>query len=148
MSLVVLRAALAALAILISSAASASTITYAILSQGAGISLAGTITTDGHIGTLSVGDITAWQITATGVSGTGLMTSIDNTDSTVSLTGSALSASLTSLSLNFSSSIATILSFTSTQTFPSIWRNNASGIWPHLLRYWRALRRANQWQHL
>ena len=89
-SLGVLRAGLIATAILSSSAASA--ITYNVLNQGGGILLSGTITTDGHLGTLSASDITGWQIIQTGISGSGLLTSIDNTNSTISLSGLALSA--------------------------------------------------------
>ncbi len=47
------------------SPASANAITYNILGQGAGIPLTGFITTDGHLGTLSLSDIVAWQITET-----------------------------------------------------------------------------------
>jgi hypothetical protein len=118
MFLGVYRASLAALAFVISSPASA--ITYNVLSQGGGILLSGTITTDGHLGVLPVTDITGWQIIQTGTSGSGLPTSIDNTNSTVSLAGGALSATSTSLLFNFTSSSSSILSFTSTQTFPSI----------------------------
>jgi hypothetical protein len=109
------RASLATLALLISSPASA--ISYNVLSQGGGILLSGTITTDGQLGTLSVADITAWQINQTGISGSGLPTSINNTNSTVSLTDGALSATSTSLIFNFASTTASILSFTSTQHF-------------------------------
>jgi hypothetical protein len=99
----------------IPTATSANTITYAILNQGAGIQLTGFITTDGHLGTLSLIDITAWQITETSISSPGFVTTIDNTTSTVSLTGPALSATAGSLSFSFASGISSILVFSSNQ---------------------------------
>jgi hypothetical protein len=112
------RASLAALAIFITSPASA--ITYNVLSQGGGILLSGTITTDGHLGTLAATDITSWHINENSITGSGFLTSIDNTNSSVSLTDGALSATTTALVFNFASTTSSILSFTSTQTFPSI----------------------------
>ena len=91
--------------------------TYNILNQGNGILLSGTITTDGHLGALTAADITAWDIIQTGISGSGLPTSIDNTNSTLSYSGGALSATNTALVFNFTLSTASVLSFTSNQTF-------------------------------
>jgi hypothetical protein len=90
-------------------------VTYAILNQGGGIQLTGFITTDGHIGTLSQADLLAWQITETNISSPGFLTTISNTTSTVSLTDGSLSGSTSALSFNFSSSISSILKFTSNQ---------------------------------
>src|SRR5437588_10389678 len=94
------------------SPASANAIIYSIVNQGAGIPLTGFITTDGHLGTLSQSDITAWQITETGTSSPGIITTIDNTTSTVSLTDGALSATNAALLFNFASTISSTLIFT------------------------------------
>src|ERR1700757_703801 len=96
-------------------AAVPNTITYGILSQGAGIQLTGFITTDGHLRTLAQANITAWHITETSISSPGFVTTIDNTTSTVSLTGPALSATATALSFLFASGISSILTFSSNQ---------------------------------
>jgi hypothetical protein len=93
----------------------ASAITYNIVNQGGGIPLTGFITTDDHLGTLSQSDIIAWQITETGTSSPGILTTITNSTSTASLTDGALSATATSLLFNFSSSTASTLIFTSNQ---------------------------------
>ena len=112
----VLRTISAGLALLITATAGGAT-TYNVLNQG-GIFISGTITTDGHLGTLSAADITAWHIIQSTDTGNGFPTSIDNTNATVSLTDGALSATSTGLLVfNFASTTASILSFTSTQKF-------------------------------
>jgi hypothetical protein len=103
--------------IALSSISPADAATYNLVNQGGGIPLTGYIITDGQLGTLSQSDIIAWQITETGTSSPNLiMTSIDNTNSTVSLTGSALSANSAGLLFNLAASGVSILSFTSNQT--------------------------------
>jgi hypothetical protein len=81
--------------------------------------LSGTITTDGVLGTLSQINITGWHLTENSISGPGFLTTIDNTTSTISLTGSALSATATGLAFNFSSTAPSSLVFTSNQVFSS-----------------------------
>lgn len=106
----------AGLALLVTAGDGAAT-TYNVLNQG-GIFVSGTITTDGHVGTLSAADITAWHIIQSTDNGNGFPGSIDTTNSTVNLAGGALSATSAGLLLfNFASTTASILSFTSTQHF-------------------------------
>jgi hypothetical protein len=112
----VLRTISAVLALLITATAGGAT-TYNVLNEG-GIFVSGTITTDGHIGTLSAADITGWQIFQSVNNANGFPSSIDNTNSTLSLTGVALSATNAGLLVfNFASTTASVLSFTSTQHF-------------------------------
>jgi hypothetical protein len=91
--------------------------TYSMVNQGGGIPLTGYIITDGAMGTLSQSDIISWMITETGTSGPGILTSIDKTNSTVSLTGGALSATSAGLVFTLSASGSSILSFTSNQSY-------------------------------
>jgi hypothetical protein len=100
-------------AILLAATEPARAITYNIVNQGAGIPLTGFITTNNDIGVLQQSDIIAWQITETGTSSPGILATIDNTNSTVNLTGVALSATTTSLVFNFNSAVASTLVFTS-----------------------------------
>jgi hypothetical protein len=109
--------AFAAVLVLVLTNSIARATTYNILNQGNGILLSGTITTDGHLGALTAADITAWNIIQTGISGSNLPTSIDNTNSALSYSGGALSATNTALVFNFTLSTASVLSFTSNQTF-------------------------------
>jgi hypothetical protein len=90
--------------------------TYDLVSQGYGIGLNGTIVTDGTMGTLAQANILDWQITETSTASPGYLTAIDATNSTLSLLGSALSATSSGLVFNFNSTISSLLSFTSTQT--------------------------------
>lgn len=105
------------IALLANSPAGATPITYSLVNQGGGILLTGNIVTDGVIGTLSQSDIISWQITETGTSGPGIMQTINSTNSTISLTGSALRSDSTGLVFNFSNSAAAKLAFTSNQSF-------------------------------
>jgi hypothetical protein len=90
---------------------------YDILNQGGGIQLSGFIVTTGKLGVLAQSDILNWQVEVVGISGPGLMTSIDKTNSTVTLTGGALSATSTGLVFNFASHAASELSFRSNQAY-------------------------------
>jgi hypothetical protein len=79
------------------------------------IGVSGTITTDGTIGTLSAADITDWLINqpvtrlAPGT--------IDPANSTVTLTGGALTATSTELRFSFSDTAPSLLSFASNNFF-------------------------------
>jgi hypothetical protein len=80
-----------------------------------GISVLGTITTDGATGTLSVADITNWDISQPDTRlapGT-----IDPANSSVSLTGGALTATSTELLFNFSDTSPSFLGFASNNFF-------------------------------
>lgn len=72
--------------------------------------VSGTITTDCNSCTLTQSDITAWNIDIN--AGPHFATNLSNSNSTVSLTGSALTATPTALSFDFSSS-GSLLQFTS-----------------------------------
>jgi hypothetical protein len=77
----------------------ASDITYTV-NQTVGIgSMTGTITTDGVIGTLAIADTVGWNLTINDGTATLLLTP---SDSTVQGIGSALSASPTGLTYNYS----------------------------------------------
>jgi hypothetical protein len=80
-----------------------------------GIPVSGIITTDGNVGTLSAADITDWQINQP-VTRLGPGT-IDPANSTVSLTGGALTATSTELLFNFSDTGPSLLSFASNNFF-------------------------------
>jgi hypothetical protein len=90
--------------------------TYHVLNQGGGILLGGSITTDGNSGVLAASDILSWQIFELGTNFSGVMKSIDNTNSTLVLTGGALSATTAGLVFNFASTTSSKLSFASTAT--------------------------------
>jgi hypothetical protein len=72
----------------------------------------GSITTDGHTGTLSAVDITSWQF-AQSADATHFLSSFGNAGSTLSLSGTALSATATQLLFNFSSTGSSELMFSS-----------------------------------
>jgi PEP-CTERM motif len=74
------------------------------------ISVSGTITTDGNTGTLSQADITSWQLNQPD---TTFVTSLNPSNSTVSLTGNALTATATQLLFDFSDTTPSLLVFES-----------------------------------
>jgi hypothetical protein len=78
------------------SQASANSITYDLVAPLTNI-MEGSITTDGTIGTLSAADITSWSFCPTCGGGT-----LNPSNSTVSLTGNALTATSAGLFFNFS----------------------------------------------
>ena len=71
------------------------------------IGVSGSITTDGHTGTLSAGDITSWEVDS--VHG-----DIDPTNSGFTLSGASLSATATGLYFDFSLSDGSVLNFSRT----------------------------------
>jgi PEP-CTERM motif len=76
------------------------------------VDINGTITTDGVLGTLSASDITSWQINQT-LDTVHFLSFLNPTNSAVSLTGGALSATATTLDFNFSDTTASLLNFAS-----------------------------------
>jgi PEP-CTERM motif len=78
--------------------------------------ISGTITTDGVTGTLSASDITNWQINQT-LDTVHFLSFLNPTNSAVSLTGGALSATATALDFNFGDATASLLKFESPNFF-------------------------------
>jgi hypothetical protein len=74
------------------------------------ISVSGTITTDGNTGTLFQADITSWQLNQPD---TTFVTSLNPSNSTVSLIGNALTANATQLLFDFSDTTPSLLVFES-----------------------------------
>jgi hypothetical protein len=81
-----------------------------------GVPINGTITTDSVLGTLSASDITSWQINQT-LDTVHFLSFLNPTNSAVSLTGGALSASATALDFNFGDTTASLLTFESPNFF-------------------------------
>ena len=75
-------------------------------------SIAGTITTNGTVGTLSAADVLDWQISQSADT-THYSSSIGPSNSTVSLIGSALTATTAALFFDFSNAAASKLEFVS-----------------------------------
>jgi hypothetical protein len=81
----------------------AGTITYTVNETVGGGSVIGTITTDGNTGTLLTADIIDWNLTVNdGVSSFNLLGPLSGSNSTEEIVNSALTASATQLSYNFS----------------------------------------------
>lgn len=87
------------------------------LTGTSGIDVTGTITTDGNIGTLSAADITSWNINET-FDTIHVPTNINPSNSTVSLSGDALTATSTQLLFNFADTATSKLEFVS-NNFPN-----------------------------
>jgi hypothetical protein len=81
-----------------------------------GVPISGTITTDGNTSTLSASDITSWQINQT-LDTVHFLSFLNPTNSAVSLTGGALSATATALDFNFGDAPASLLKFESPNFF-------------------------------
>jgi hypothetical protein len=81
-----------------------------------GISVSGTITTDGDTGMLAASDITDWHINQT-FDTVHFQSFIDPTNSTVSLTGNALTATSSQLLFDFSDTAPSNLYFSSNNFF-------------------------------
>jgi hypothetical protein len=81
-----------------------------------GISVSGTITTDGDTGVLAASDITDWDINQT-FDTVHFQSFIDPTNSTVTLTGPGLTATSTQLLFNFSDTTSSKLDFSSNNFF-------------------------------
>jgi len=75
-----------------------------------GLLISGTITTDGNVGTLSASDIVSWQINQSADT-LHFLSFLNPTNSAVSLTGGALSATPTALNFNFGDATASLLTF-------------------------------------
>jgi PEP-CTERM motif len=104
-------AAVAALAI---SAGANATVFNISLPTPSSFTLSGTITTDNTIGALSIGNITAYNLTATSGANTLNCTNISCVTNVGGVLGSAFSATATQLTWNFSTSPQPQLVFTPT----------------------------------
>lgn len=91
------------------SAASAAPLTYNVSRVVGSGSVSGTITTNGTLGALGLGDITAWSLTVSDGSSTLLMT---ETTSEFVVSPSALTADLDSIDFNFGA-VDTVFAFQS-----------------------------------
>jgi hypothetical protein len=91
--------ATAVVVLLAGSADSAGATTYNINRIIGGGSVTGTIQTDGDTGTLGASDITGWNLNLNGV---GASFNITNSNSSIALVGSDVSATSTDLDFNFS----------------------------------------------
>jgi hypothetical protein len=81
-----------------------------------GVPISGTITTDGNTGTLSASDITSWQINES-FDTIHVVTNMNPANSTLSLTGGALTATATALDFDFGNTTASLLKFESPNFF-------------------------------
>jgi len=107
--------------LLFAALANAGDITYTI-NDGL-LSLTGTITTDGNIGSLTQSDIVSWTLTSDFVHDSPNLT-LGNSD--VMLSGSVLNASLTQLTFDFSSSASGLLIFETPDTFSNPMQNSVA----------------------
>jgi hypothetical protein len=90
--------------------------TYDIIAPSTGElagGISGTITTDGTTGTLSASNITSWNINQT-INDVQFIENLSSSNSTLSLTGGALTANATELFFNFSATDDSLLKFSST----------------------------------
>jgi PEP-CTERM motif len=67
-----------------------------------GIGVAGSITTDGTLGTLATSNIDAWDLTVTELAGASTPATLTNGNSTLGVVGTALSETATQLTFDFS----------------------------------------------
>jgi hypothetical protein len=90
--------------------------TYDIIAPSTGElagGISGTVTTDGTTGTLSASNITSWNINQT-INDVQFIENLSSSNSTLSLTGGALTANATELFFNFSATDDSLLKFSST----------------------------------
>ena len=123
----------AILALVLTSSAIASPITYTVNRSVGTTSVAGTFTTDGNLGVLNAADFLSYFITLVSPTEGTVNISSANPATVLTLTGSALTATASSLSFNFGSSTDSIFDIrTSSQSFNrlnfGIYNLNASAL--------------------
>ena len=84
------------------------------------LGVTGFITTDGHIGFLSSGDVLDWSLTIPATNG-GVSFTLNSSNSSVTLGSNLLSATATALSFNFSNSSAASLAFQNALQYSVFW---------------------------